>query len=347
MTFFLTVSFFRFSTKKPVYFSTDQVTGKVVRGLSRIPSPEKSNRPLVVVGNHQLFGLDMWMMVPHLYQERCIPLRGLAHPVVFDYESIDDDIDGRSLHSGSITMNSAVKDTYRIFRAFGALPATPASFYKLLETNQCILHYPGGAREAYHSVGEDYLLFWPGDDKAEERCIDGIASSSNDFVRMAARFNATIVPLSAIGADGSVQFSLSGNAHEYEQVLSVFRRFLPKLSEVLQSIIDSPLTARGGKEDKSGPRPPPLVLPKLLPARHYFLFGRPYNTEHLDHNNRQECARVYGLIRLRVERGIEQLRRASKKDPFLDSFKRIIFELTCRKKAPTFSVYEFDELTKS
>lgn len=50
---------------------------------------------------------------------------------------------------------------------------------------------PGG--QAYKGRGEEYRLFWP---KKEE------------FVRMAARFDATIVPFSAIGLDDGVNVVL-------------------------------------------------------------------------------------------------------------------------------------------
>jgi len=56
---------------------------------------------------------------------------------------------------------------------------TPKNFYNLMKTNQTALLFPGGVREVFHRKGEDYDLFWP-EDKA-------------DFVRVAARFNATIV----------------------------------------------------------------------------------------------------------------------------------------------------------
>ena len=63
-------------------------------------------------------------------------------------------------------------------------------------------HFPhhgfatGGVREAYKQKGEDYELFWP---------------VKPEFVRVAARFNATIVPLAAVGADDGVEMLLDSN----------------------------------------------------------------------------------------------------------------------------------------
>jgi hypothetical protein len=47
--------------------------------------------------------------------------------------------------------------------------------------------------QAYKGRGEDYRLFWP---------------KKGEFVRMAARFNATIVPFAAVGMEDSVNMLL-------------------------------------------------------------------------------------------------------------------------------------------
>jgi hypothetical protein len=62
----------------PVFFSTDSVTGKRRKGLSLVPSNDK---PLLFVGNHQLFGQDLGMIISQLLEERGISARGLMHPI--------------------------------------------------------------------------------------------------------------------------------------------------------------------------------------------------------------------------------------------------------------------------
>jgi 1-acyl-sn-glycerol-3-phosphate acyltransferase len=57
---------------------------------------------------------------------------------------------------------------------------------RLLSLGEAALLYPGGAREAMKGKGEKYKLFWP---------------KRQEFVRMAARFGATIVPFAAVGAE--------------------------------------------------------------------------------------------------------------------------------------------------
>lgn len=55
------------------------------------------------------------------------------------------------------------------------------------------VHAAGGVREAYKGKGEEYRIFWP--DRAE-------------FVRMAARYGATIVPFAGVGCEDSVNMLL-------------------------------------------------------------------------------------------------------------------------------------------
>lgn len=57
------------------------------------------------------------------------------------------------------------------------------NLYKLLRAGETVLLFPGGVREAYKKKGEKYRLFWP---------------SRPEFVRMAVRFGATVVPFSAV-----------------------------------------------------------------------------------------------------------------------------------------------------
>jgi hypothetical protein len=72
-----------------------------------------------------------------------------------------------------------------ILSSYGAVPVSGRNMYRLMEAGEVVLLYPGGVREAYKRKGEEYKLIWP---------------SRPEVIRMAARFNATIVPLSAIGA---------------------------------------------------------------------------------------------------------------------------------------------------
>jgi 1-acyl-sn-glycerol-3-phosphate acyltransferase len=67
----------------PVFFSTLR-DGSIVRGLSGIPD----DRPMLFVGNHQTFALDLGLFVEQILRERGILLRGLAHPAIFSVRAL-------------------------------------------------------------------------------------------------------------------------------------------------------------------------------------------------------------------------------------------------------------------
>jgi hypothetical protein len=173
----------------PVFFSTDSVTGKRRKGLSLVPSNDR-DRPLLFVGNHQLFGQDLGMIISQLIEERGIAPRGLMHPIAADGFQPESSV--RTQKRKWEFNEDLVGDT-DIFPMVGAVKVNPLNFYRLLQTNQAVLLFPGGVREALHGKNEDYKVFWP---------------EKTDFVRVAAKFNATIVPLAAIGAADSVNIVL-------------------------------------------------------------------------------------------------------------------------------------------
>merc|ERR1711871_1150045 len=125
-----------------------------------------------------------------------------------------------------------------------------------------------GAREACKGRGEEYQLFWPQD---------------GEFVRMAAKFGATIVPFSAIGADESVSVVASA-----EELLE-----LPVVGDWLQERLrDIPTVRKETREELMAP----LVVPKS-PERFYFLFGRPVELSPADADDREEMAEVYDGVK--------------------------------------------------
>jgi hypothetical protein len=69
----------------PVFFTTKD-SGEVEQGLQNIPN----DRPVIFVGNHMYFGLDMTLIIYKVFKERGLMVRGLAHPVLFDTKSEED-----------------------------------------------------------------------------------------------------------------------------------------------------------------------------------------------------------------------------------------------------------------
>ncbi|XP_072954046.1 phytyl ester synthase 1, chloroplastic isoform X2 [Typha angustifolia] len=153
------------------------LNGRIVRGLSGVPN----EGPVLLVGNHMLMGLELGPLYEAFLKEKNVILRGMAHPILFSrkYETSRQEI-----------------SRYDTMTLFGALPVTPINMYRLFSRKSFVLLYPGGAREALHRKGEEYKLFWP---------------DQPEFVRMAARFGATIVPFGAVGEDDVTELVLDYN----------------------------------------------------------------------------------------------------------------------------------------
>uniref|UniRef100_M4F1G3 Serine aminopeptidase S33 domain-containing protein n=1 Tax=Brassica campestris TaxID=3711 RepID=M4F1G3_BRACM len=160
----------------PAFFSTLE-NGTIVRSLAGIPS----EGPVIYVGNHMLLGIELLQLAIHLLKEKNIMLRGLAHPMMF------------SKTVGSKLPDMQMFDSVRIG---GAVPVSSLNFYKLLRSKAHVLLYPGGVREALHRKGEEYKLFWP---------------QHSEFVRIASKFGAKIIPFGVVGEDDLCQMVLDYN----------------------------------------------------------------------------------------------------------------------------------------
>ncbi|CAM9512475.1 unnamed protein product [Ectocarpus sp. 4 AP-2014] len=64
----------------PVFFSVNE-HGELNHGLGSVPDYQEG-RSILFVGNHQLLGIDMPILVRKIFAEKNILVRGLAHPVV-------------------------------------------------------------------------------------------------------------------------------------------------------------------------------------------------------------------------------------------------------------------------
>lgn len=105
--------------------------GKIVKGLAGVPN----EGPVLLVGYHNLMGIEVFSLVEEFLQEKNILVRGVAHPLVFQWNS------ERSFPEFS---------THDWLSVFGAVPVTPTNLFRLLSSKSHVLLYPGGAREALH-----------------------------------------------------------------------------------------------------------------------------------------------------------------------------------------------------
>ena len=262
-----------------------------------------------------IVGLDLNLLVPKFLEEN-ITVRGLAHPVLFQND-IRDELEGRQ---PGLTVDTSIQqgpNNAALFRRFGAVQVTPRNYYRLMETGQNVLLFPGGAREVFHGRDEAYRLFWP---------------EKVDFVRTAARFNATIIPLSAVGMADSVNMLF-----EPSEVSE-----LPLIGERVKEFAANVTAARFDTDDKDEVFLPPIVAPSL-PARNYFVFGKAVSTSDLDPKDRESCKRVYHELQREVERGFADILKARDTDPFKDTARRLAYERITGRTAPTFDLKQVNK----
>jgi hypothetical protein len=264
-------------------------------------------------------GADLSFLVAKLFKNGIL-VRGLGHPVLFeslpganDRLSTNDEL-GRVPGLNPSEAMSPGPDNYR---TFGAVKVTPKNFYRLMQTGQNALLFPGGVREVFHGKNESYQIFWP--DKV-------------DFVRTAARFNATIVPISAVGMADS--FNILLDSSELQNI--------PILGERAKEFARNVTSARFDADDHEENFLPPLVTPGL-PSRNYFVFGKPTYTHGIDPKDKETCMSTYMAIQDEMKRGFVDILEARQKDAFRDAAPRFAYERLTGAKAPTFSI---DEINK-
>ncbi|GFR49144.1 hypothetical protein Agub_g11162 [Astrephomene gubernaculifera] len=306
--------------------------------------------PLLFVGNHQLYAFDMSVMVEEVLTQRGILMRGLAHPGLFRQPAPEGEGEGEgaegaepqarrpeassssSSSGGNRGSNSSPSSTGgrregeemlppafmgNMFQSFGAVRVTPTALYRLLAAGEAVLLYPGGVREGFKRRNEKYELFWP---------------ARSEFVRMAARFGATIIPVSAVGLEDSLQIVMDADD---------IRRSPMWSARAQEQVAAAPRARVGVSADSALDESfiPPLIAPSV-PSRFYFLFGRPLRTSPHMYRDKAACDQLYQAVRAEVEGGISYLLRKREQDPHRDFLRRLVYEQNPpfgpRRVAPTF-----------
>lgn len=307
----------------PVFISTSQ-DGMKSYGLADIPDP--GDRPIIFVGNHQSLALDMGIFVEEVLKTRGIMLRGLAHPAIFSSRRKNDEtarIDAMPAFINALNgRNNSNTTRNRGFESFleefGAVPVGPTNFVKLLSNKEAILLYPGGVKEAYRKKGQEYKLFWP---------------EKSEFVRMAAKYNAIIVPFAGVGVDDSLEILLDSDEMKN---LPIMGRFVSQAAE------SAPQARRGVNASSSGSKDEfvsPIAIPKLPPNRLYYMFQQPLSLNKDIVDDRDQCDAMYADIRASVESGIQYLLEQRENDPYGDFRKRLLYEFNSKQsQAPSFDL---------
>lgn len=280
----------------PVVLSTLE-SREIVRGLAGIPK----EGPVLYVGNHMMLGLELAPLVTRFMVERDILLRGIAHPLMFT-----------KLKEGNLPDVSS----FDFIRVMGAVPVSATNFYRLFSINSHILLYPGGVREALHRKGEEYKLFWP---------------EQSEFIRMAARFGAKIIPFGAVGEDDIFQLLLDYNDQAKIPFLKSFYEELSKEAVKLRSDSIGEVT---NQEQHM-----PVLLPKL-PGRFYYLFGKPIETagRKQELKSREKSHELYLEVQSEVQRCLAYLKDKRKYDPYRNIVQRLVYQARhgSESEVPTF-----------
>jgi len=274
----------------------------VVPGLPSLPPPSMEGPPILFVGNHQLFSLDGIFIVEEFLREQRRLVTAMVYPPLLN------DV------SPLAPLPYPFPGSKQLFEKFQVLPTSARNLLRALRPNRtgsgAALLFPGGAREVFKRKGEEYQLFWP---------------PQPEFVRIAAKANATIIPFSGIGSD---EF-FDGTLLDSDDLLGlpVLGEWLRERTRDLPSYVEDDVFV------------PPVPAPRLQgPRRNYFLFGEPVSTAELDHRDRDACTEVYAKVRRSVEAGLEHLLEARKKDPFEETTLRYAWEQATGVQAPAFTL---------
>ncbi|XP_022029263.1 acyltransferase-like protein At1g54570, chloroplastic isoform X1 [Helianthus annuus] len=264
-------------------FST-MADGKIVRGLAGIPD----EGPVLLVGNHMLWGFEAFPFVLQFLREKKVVLHALTHPETFAYN---------------------VEDEYLmipytdILKLFGAVPVSARNLFRLLSRKSYILLYPGGAREAFHRKGEACKLFWP--DKQE-------------FVRMAVKFGATIVPFGVVGEDDISELMID---YDEMKINPLLNRMVNELNKGRKNVRKE----MGGEISKQKLHFP-IFLPKL-PGRLYYMFGKPIRTKGKENmvHDKAYLEELYLQIKCNVENNMAYLLNKREEDPYRGFVERLMW----------------------
>ncbi|XP_026449370.1 acyltransferase-like protein At1g54570, chloroplastic [Papaver somniferum] len=271
--------------------------GKIVRGLEGVPT----EGPILLVGYHMLMGLELPLLIEEFLRVKKVMVRGIAHPILF------------STKSETAKQEFSNND---IVSLFGAVPVSASYMFKLLSTNSVVLLYPGGAREALHSKGEEYKCFWP---------------EQPEFVRMAAQFGATIVPFGAVGEDDLAQYVL-----DYDDQMKI-----PFLGDFWREQNEQAIKLRADATGEVGNQNMfiPGLLPKI-PGRLYYLFGTPIETKgkKKELKDRDNANVLYLQIKSEVENMMSYLVKQREEDPYRGIVERTLYKTfdTPLDQIPTF-----------
>ncbi|CAN7003589.1 unnamed protein product [Brassica oleracea var. botrytis] len=298
----------------PVYLSTLE-DGKIVGGLEGIPS----EGPVLFVGYHMLLGLELIPMVPQFLKERNIHLRGLAHPMLF--------LDGQD-----VFVDPQIFDKFKLIetKLIGGVPISLFSIYNLLRSKSHVLLYPGGIREAFHKKGEEYKLFW---------------LEKPEFVRVASKFGAKIVPFGVVGEDDICDIRFLNSIFPTSSILFVLdsddQRNIPFLKDFMEEATRQAGNIREGDETELGNQKCylPVILPKIPGRLYIYLLTLKLGKEQ-ELRDKEKAQEFYVQVKSEVEQCIAYLKVKRESDPYRHLLPRMMYQAShgLSSEVPTFDI---------
>ncbi|ARU58444.1 acyltransferase [Oleiphilus messinensis] len=223
-----------------------------VSGWEHFPNHSR----ILLVGNHTIYGLiDIPLLVNAIYQHKGLYLRGLGDRIHF-----------------------RIPAWKHLLRYLGAVEGSRKVCSDLMQKQEPLLVFPGGAREVCKRKGEAYQLIW------KQRA---------GFAKLAASHNYTILPFAAVGAEEC--YDILWDANDWERITPA-RLWQSRLVQKL---------FRGGEEIMPiakgiGP------LPKRIPF--HFSFCPPIETRQCDSNDDDQVWQIREQVRTSITSRLRELK---------------------------------------
>jgi len=256
-----------------VYRMVKGMFNPIVMGAENIPQ-----QPCLFVGNHSLFALDGVIVAPILIKELKRFIRGMGDKFLFSNRHIAD-----------------------MLLANGLVMGHPAVCTALMEDQQDVLVFPGGAYEAVKPISKLYELQW------KERY---------GFVKMAALHGYTIMPFGLVGPDEFYGHLIEGQ----DLTTSPLGGWLTRLG----------LLNEGIRYDILPPVPiGSLGTPFPKPQRCYLGFGRPIDLSRYKGKTpaRKTLLSIRNQVSTEIETQLSQLLETREQHKGTDSLLRRILTL--------------------
>ncbi|KAH9743255.1 AB hydrolase-1 domain-containing protein [Citrus sinensis] len=167
-------------------------------------------------------------------------------------------------------------------------------------------------------LGEEYKLFWP---------------EQSEFIRMAARFGAKIVPFGVVGEDDFGDVLL-----DYDDQIKI--PFMKSIIEEFTNSVGNLRTETRG-EVANQDLHFPMFLPKV-PGRFYYYFGKPIETEGRKQELRDKgkAHELYLQVQDEIKKNIAFLKEKREKDPYRSVLSRLAYQAAhgVTSEIPTFEI---------